>query len=273
MCQLLGMNSSKPAALGFSFAGFAQRGGRTGEHKDGWGIAYHDPDRCHLITDQLASSDSPLARQVSQAPQRSRNVLAHIRKATQGLPSPDNSHPFTRLLWGRTWSFAHNGNLEAFHPLLDGAFRSIGQTDSERAFCFLLTRLQARFPARAPGRADLFAAIADIAASVARYGSFNFLLSDGEVLFAHCSTHLHYVVREYPFRRAHLIDCNVAINFGQHNHLDDRMSVIATTPLTTGEAWHAFAPGELKMFAHGAPCAVGDAAATAPACMGLAISY
>ena len=32
MCQLLGMNSSKPAALDFSFAGFAERGGRTGEH-------------------------------------------------------------------------------------------------------------------------------------------------------------------------------------------------------------------------------------------------
>ena len=41
MCQLLAMNSSKPAALGFSFAGFTERGGRTGEHRDGWGIAFH----------------------------------------------------------------------------------------------------------------------------------------------------------------------------------------------------------------------------------------
>jgi hypothetical protein len=29
------MNSSKPAAVDFSFAGFAERGGPTGQHKDG----------------------------------------------------------------------------------------------------------------------------------------------------------------------------------------------------------------------------------------------
>ncbi len=268
MCQLLGMNSSKPAGVGFSFAGFARRGGCTDEHKDGWGIAFHDAAGCHLITDLLASSDSPLARQVLQAPQRARNVVAHIRKATQGATAPENSHPFTRELWGRTWSFAHNGDLKAFYPVLDGPYRSTGQTDSERAFCFLLAELHARFPGGAPGRSTLFLAVADIAANIAGYGSLNFLLSDGEVFFAHCSTHLHYVVREYPFRSAQLVDCDLAINFGQHNHLDDRMAVIATHPLTTGEAWQAFAPGELKMFVHGAPWHELDDAPTV-----LAISY
>ena len=271
MCQLLGMNSSKPAGLGFSFAGFAERGGRTGEHKDGWGIAFHDADGCRLITDQLASSSSPLAQRISQAPQRARNVVAHIRKATQGATAPENSHPFTRELWGRTWSFAHNGDLKDFHPALPGPYRSLGQTDSERAFCLLLTQLQARFPRGAPARPDLFRAVADIAAEIARHGSFNFLLSDGELFFAHCSTKLHYVVREYPFRSAQLIDCDVAIHFGRHNHLDDRMCVIATEPLTTGEAWLAFAPGELKLFAHGAPCPAFDA--PLPAFHGLPISY
>lgn len=98
MCQLLGMNSSKPAGLGFSFAGFAERGGNTDEHRDGWGIAFHDADGCHLITDQLASSTSPVAKHISEAPRRARNVVAHIRKATQGRTSPENSHPFTRVL-------------------------------------------------------------------------------------------------------------------------------------------------------------------------------
>src|SRR5687767_6878895 len=111
MCQLLGMNSSKPAGLGFSFAGFAERGGRTAEHTDGWGIAFHDREGCHLITDLLASADSPLAATISQLPRRARNVIAHIRKATQGRTVPENSHPFTRFLWHKTWSFAHNGDL------------------------------------------------------------------------------------------------------------------------------------------------------------------
>ncbi len=271
MCQLLGMNSSKPAGLGFSFAGFAERGGRTDEHTDGWGIAFHDTDGCRLITDQLASSDSPLARQVRDRQQRARNVVAHIRKATQGATAPENSHPFTRVLWGRTWSFAHNGDLKDFHPPEHGAFRSAGQTDSERAFCHLMTQLAAAFPLGAPAGPALFLAVGEIAAQIARHGSFNFLLSDGDVFFAHCSTQLYYVVREYPFRTAQLIDCDLAINFGQHNHLDDRMSVIATEPLTTGEAWLAFQPGELKMFAHGAPCPAFHAPASP--FQGLPISY
>ncbi len=262
MCQLLGMNSSKPVGVGFSFAGFAQRGGRTDEHKDGWGIAFHDADGCHLVTDQDSASSSPLAADIAQSPRRSRHVVAHIRKATQGPIVPANSHPFTRQLWGRTWSFAHNGDLHDFHPPQSDDYRSVGETDSERAFCYLLARLRERFPLARPPRHLLFAALDELAADVASYGSFNFLLSDGDAFFAHCSTKLHYVVREYPFRSARLADCDLAIDFGRHNHLDDRIAVIATAPLTIDETWHPFVPGELKLFEHGAPCA---AQAAAPA--------
>jgi glutamine amidotransferase len=113
--------------------------------------------------------------------------------------------------------------------------------------------------------------VADIARGIAAYGSFNFILSDGELFFAHCSTALHYVVRAYPFRDARLIDCDMAINFSQHNHLDDRIAVIATAPLTTGEAWTAFEPGEIKMFVHGAPYSPGSEPFSA--LNGLPISY
>lgn len=253
MCQLLGMNSHKPAALGFSFAGFAERGGRTAEHSDGWGIAFHDAAGCHVVGDLQASSVSPLAAQMCQTPRRARNVVAHIRKATQGGTVRENSHPFTRSLWGRSWSFAHNGDLIGFYPEPDAFYRTAGDTDSERAFCHLLACLRARFPNGRPARPDLFDAVAAITARIAAYGSFNYILSDGDIFFAHCSTALHYVVREYPFRDARLIDRDLAINFSQHNHLDDRMAVIATTPLTSGEDWRAFQPGELKLFVNGAP--------------------
>jgi predicted glutamine amidotransferase len=32
----------------------------------------------------------------------------------------ENTHPFVRELWGRYWVFAHNGDLEGFHPRLHG---------------------------------------------------------------------------------------------------------------------------------------------------------
>lgn len=266
MCQLLAMNSSKPAALGFSFEGFAERGGRTGEHKDGWGIAFHTNDGCQLYTDHQSAVASELAAAIKQNPIKAKNIVAHIRKATQGRIAIENSHPFTRRLWGRDWSFAHNGDLKTFAPPPDHHYVCAGDTDSERAFCHLLAGLRARFPAQAPARAELFAALGALAADIARHGSFNFILSDGEALYAYCSTHLHYVVREYPFSVAKLIDCALSIDFSKHNHLDDRISVIATHPLTSDEPWIAFAAGELKMFVDGAPCAAAapDGAATQP---------
>ena len=48
MCQLLGMNCNTPTDVTFSFSGFAQRGGRTDHHADGWGIAFHSGKRCRL---------------------------------------------------------------------------------------------------------------------------------------------------------------------------------------------------------------------------------
>ncbi|CDG82526.1 class II glutamine amidotransferase [Janthinobacterium agaricidamnosum] len=251
MCQLLAMNSSKPAALGFSFEGFAERGGRTGEHKDGWGIAFHSSEGCTLYTDHLSSIDSPLAATIRDNPVKAKTIVAHIRKATQGRIALENSHPFIRELWGKTWSFAHNGDLKTWQAPADAAYLAHGDTDSERAFCHLLAGLRQRFPDRQPSRDILFEAIAGIATDIAGHGTFNFLLSDGDTLFAHCSTHLHYVVREYPFSVAKLIDCERSIDFRKHNHLDDRIAVIATHPLTSNEQWIAFAPGELKMFVGG----------------------
>ncbi len=240
------MSSNKPAAVDFSFTGFARR---SVEHCDGWGIALHTADQCQLFTDALACSESLLARQLSEAPIKARNVVAHLRKATQGRVSLENSHPFTRQLWGQTWSFAHNGDLKLFHPK-PSLYAPWGDTDSELAFCYLLSELAQRFENRPP-RHQLFAALHRLASEIAEYGSFNFILSNGELLFAHCSTDLHLVQRQYPFSVAQLVDCDVSIDFNKHNHLDDRMTVIATQPLTSNERWVRFAPGELKCFVQG----------------------
>jgi len=249
MCQLLAMSSHHPAALDFSFTGFIERGGRTGEHKDGWGIAFHTPGGCRLYTDYLPSIDSPLAEQFKHSQIKARGVVAHIRKATQGRVSLENSHPFTRELWGQTWSFAHNGDLKLYDPK-PALYAPWGDTDSERAFCHLLSGLAARFDQQ-PERHELYAALAEMAATIAGHGPFNFILSNGDLLFAHCSTELHVVVRAYPFSVAHLVDCALSMDFSRYNQRDDRIAVIATQPLTSNEQWTRFAQGELKLFERG----------------------
>ncbi len=251
MCQLLAMNCNTPTDVTFSFAGFAQRGGRTDHHSDGWGIAFFEGKGVRLFLDPQPSAQSPVAELVRNYPIHSLNVIAHIRKATQGIVSLENTHPFQRELWGRYWVWAHNGNLPQFLPQLDGSFLPVGNTDSERIFCWLLQSLRSRFGDTAPARDTLFAALHELIYPLSGMGIFNFLLSNGEWLIAHCSTELTYLVRRAPFNLAHLKDEDVTVDFSQVTTPDDRVAVIATQPLTDNENWITMRPGSLWLFDQG----------------------
>lgn len=250
MCQLLGMNCNTPTDVMFSFAGFAQRGGRTDHHADGWGIAFFEGQGLRHFVDHQPACDSPVAELIRRYPIRSENVIAHIRKATQGEVSLRNCHPFVRELWGRYWVFAHNGDLKGFEPRLHSHFRPVGSTDSERAFCWILQEL-AKSHAGVPSIQELTITLRELAARIAVHGTFNFLLSNGQALWAHASTNLHCVERRHPFTQAQLADEDLSVDFSAHTTPQDRVAAIVTAPLTTNEAWTAFAPGELKVFVDG----------------------
>ena len=247
MCQLLGLNANTPTDLVFSFTGFAHR---AAEHKDGFGIAFFEGPGVRLFVDHQSATVSPVAEMVRRYPIRSRHIVTHIRKATQGRVALENTHPFMRELWGRYWVFAHNGNLVDFHPKLHANFHPVGDTDSERAFCWLLQEL-AKNHASLPSVEHLTQTLAELAAFPARHGTFNFLLSNGEALWAHCSTQLHYVERAHPFPSAQLQDADVTVDFSAHTTPSDRVAVVVTQPLTTNEAWRAMGPGEMAVFVDG----------------------
>ena len=251
MCQLLGLNANTPTDLVFSFTGFSTR---ASEHKDGFGIAFFEGAGVRLFVDAQDARDSPVAEMVRRYPIKSCSILAHIRKATQGGVALENTHPFARELWGRYWVFAHNGNLADYAPRLHASFRPVGQTDSERAFCWLMQEL-AKAHASLPPVAELTATLRELARVPAAHGSFNFLLSNGQALWAHCSTRLHHLVRQAPFRSARLQDEDVSVNFAEATTPSDRVAVVVTEPLTLDETWAAFEPGELKVFVDGAPVA------------------
>lgn len=253
MCQLLGMNCNVPTDIVFSFTGFATRGGLTDEHKDGWGIAFFEGAGVRLFVDHQSAITSPVADLIKSYPIKSKHVIAHIRKATQGHVALENCHPFVRELWGRYWVFAHNGDLKKFSPMLDGTFKPVGTTDSELAFCYLLQQLRKQFGDVAPPLHTLRSAIAALTTEIASYGVFNMMLSDGSALFAHCSTRLHYIVRQHPFNQARLSDEDLSVDFSTVTTPNDRVAIIVTEPLTTNEDWHAFNSGELKVFAEGMP--------------------
>ena len=113
----------------------------------------------------------------------------------------------------------------------------------------------AKAHASVPTIAELTATLRELAPLPAAHGSFNFTLSNGQALWAHCSTHLHHIVRQHPFTRASLQDEDVTVDFAAHTSATDRVAVIVTEPLTKDEAWTKFASGELRVFVDGAPLA------------------
>jgi glutamine amidotransferase len=245
------MNCNVPTDICFSFEGFHKRGGATDHHRDGFGVAFFEGKGCRVFLDSKATVESPVADLVRQYPIHSKNVIAHIRKATQGITALENCHPFQRELWGKYWIFAHNGNLENFQPDGFEYFRPVGQTDSERAFCHVLERLWKAFPGGCPGPEAIFHFLKQVAGEIAGHGLFNFLLSNGEFLIAHCSSNLHYIVRQAPFGDAHLIDQDITVDFSQVAGVNDKVAVIASFPLTDNETWTPMVPGQLVLFREG----------------------
>ena len=247
MCQLLGMNANTPTDVCFSFAGLASR---ADEHKDGFGIAFFEDRGLRTFVDHHSARVSPVAELVKRYPIKSDNVIAHIRKATQGRVALENTHPFVRELWGRYWVFAHNGDLKRFEPRLHAAFRPVGDTDSERAFCWLMQEL-AKAHASVPTVTELTHTLRELMPTIAAHGPFNLLLSNGQALWAHCSTALAWVERAHPFCTATLADNDVTIDLAVLTSVTDRVAVVATEPMTRNEAWHAMRPGELRVFVDG----------------------
>jgi glutamine amidotransferase len=244
------MECNVPTDIVFSFSGLALRGGRKGPHADGWGLALYEGHRARAFLEPAAASHSALAKYVRENPIKTLLAVAHVRKKTRGKVSLANTHPFVRELWGRHFVFAHNGTVRA-RAVPRGRFQPIGDTDSERAFCTLLDRIDHDFDDYPKRPRDLWNAIARYGGEIGQRGTFNFLLGDGEHLYARCATKLCFLVRKAPFKQATLADDDVRVDFADVTTPKDRVAVIATAPLTRDERWTIGKPGEMWVFREG----------------------
>jgi glutamine amidotransferase len=112
-------------------------------HGHGWGVADY-PDGMPIIERQTwaAYHGEHFARKAASV--YAHTVVAHVRRATVGEPSIENTHPFSH---GR-WIFAHNGTIRNFDKVRDLMLGSLdftqrnaihGTTDSEHVFHYLLS--------------------------------------------------------------------------------------------------------------------------------------
>lgn len=262
MCELLGLSSNLPATLSISLERLAEHGAPPMSIRDGWGIAYYDGADVRLIKDAGAANDSDWLRFVSQHDLRSPIVMAHIRKATMGVPSYRNAQPFVREMTGRMHSFAHNGWLPSIFE--ESAFESsrfapVGETDSEQAFCALLDRLSSIWirSGGIPPLEDRLDTVASFAIALRRLGPANFLYSDGDVLFAHgdrrkspvtgkvAAPGLVYLLHECPSTGATITGNGLSVTVA-----DQAVALVASVPLSA-EPWQEMAEGEVTVFRAG----------------------
>ncbi|KZZ59648.1 class II glutamine amidotransferase [Oleiphilus sp. HI0125] len=250
MCELLAMSANVPTDICFSFTGLLQRGGATGPHKDGWGLVFYEANGVREFKDHLPSSESLIARFLQTYPIKSNTVVSHIRQANVGEVSLANTHPFQRELWGKSWTFAHNGQLKEFSQFELTRFRPVGSTDSEHLFCWLMGQLDEHFSC-CPSWQEWVPFVHQCCLKIHEAGIANIILSNGDALFTFCSTKLSWITRRAPFGEAKLADTDVTIDFSNETSENDVVSVVATEPLTVDETWTKLEPGSCCVFVEG----------------------
>jgi glutamine amidotransferase len=251
MCELLGLNANVPTDICFSLAGLMQRGGKTGPHRDGWGIAFYEGRGCRTFLDPEPSSTSKIAGLLKDYPIKSKNVISHIRRGNRGKVSLENTHPFQRVLWKENWCFAHNGEYRGIKTQKLVRFLPVGTTDSEHAFCWLLDKMRSKYKSRPRALKGMFQHISKLCQRLAKKGISNLLFSDSIHLYAYCSTNLYWITRKAPFKKAHLVDEEISIDFKQVTTKKDVVTIIATQPLTKYEKWNKFSKDTFMIFKDG----------------------
>lgn len=253
MCELLGLSANVPTDICFSFSGLVQRGGKTGPHRDGWGISLYEGRGSRSFHDPRPSVASEIAELIQRYSIKSKIVISHIRQANRGKVCLENTHPFNRELWGCDWVFAHNGQLNGIKKKKLKYYLPIGTTDSEYAFCWMLDKIREKY-SKPPAKPEtLWRFIHKLAKEIDELGVFSFLMSDSRYLYVYCTNNMCWITRRHPFGKARLIDTGQIIDFSKETTPKDIVTIIASRALTNNEDWHHMQKGEFAVFKNGLP--------------------
>ncbi len=195
MCELFAMSSRTPTGISFSLEEFASHGAQLRHNRDGWGIAFARDREAVLVKEPKPATDSAWIRFIASQSIETTAALAHVRFATRGEHTMENTHPFRRTLGPRVHLFAHNGTLPGIEKLIDWHemfYQPVGETDSELVFCLLLSRLSPLYAEQeTPSLKSRFDVFSSLCSDMKTIGPSNFLYYDGEVLFAHADKRIY----------------------------------------------------------------------------------
>ncbi len=246
MCRLFGLHAGVDPVSATFWLLDAPDSLREQSHRepDGAGIGVFDADGRPVLDKQpiAAWEDAEFARDARAA--RSRTFIAHVRYASTGAHTVENTHPFAqdgRLL-------AHNGafgGLQQLDAVLEQqgvADLVAGQTDSERMFALITAH------ARRNGgdvSAAIVSAVSWIAAELPLF-AVNLLLATPDDLWAlrYPATHELYIL-ERPAIDQHLEVRTRRIHTRSHELAGRPSVVFASEPMDGETGWRLMDPGEL----------------------------
>lgn len=264
MCRLYSLSANEPTKVECTLV-YAQNALlrqsradlRGKDHSDGWGIACYRGG-VPQVERRATAAHGDIHFSTTAERVYSTKVVAHVRRATVGQPSLENTHPFTH----GPWTFAHNGTLRGMDRLEEQLLRETpeklrllraGSTDSELIFYWLLGRMQARGQSSGEACAELEGladAVGDGVAALARRADavdgerpsrLNLMLTDGRVLVASRWNNSLFFVRRRGVR-----DCEICgIPHVVHDEaVDYRAVVLASEPISS-EVWEEVPEGTI----------------------------
>jgi glutamine amidotransferase len=175
MCRLFGMLATEPVTAQFWLLGATDSVvDQSYRNPDGTGLAHYMGPRPVVEKHPIAAhEDREFAADARSA--HSHLFVAHVRHATRGEPRPENTQPFSR----DKLVFAHNGTIDGLEDLPESLGLFLGETDSERYLALLHHHIR-----EARDTITGIQKTIDWIKENCTYTSLNFLLADGDSLYA-----------------------------------------------------------------------------------------
>ena len=179
MCRIFGCVAAEPVSIRHELLEAENPMVRQSqEHDSGWGMAVYervagsaDPE---LVRFPLAAHADGQFQAATDMRGRIFNV--HVRRATMGGLTLENTHPFSL----GAYSFCHNGTVIEYPRLQEPGMRAAeGDTDSEVLFNLLMHGFDPADPV------ECLRATIRKAVERSPFSGLNFLFSDGERLYAY----------------------------------------------------------------------------------------
>lgn len=218
-----------------------------------WGLVQYEGSEALCLKESAARPGSVGQRALSQWDRAVYHSLFAASSTASSRRDLSRQGPYVREMAGHHHFFLHEGRLPGIEetyrfPL--GSFSPLGESDSERAFCALLSRNQIIWKDGRPERIVRLSIVTDFASRIAPLGAAPFIYSDGDYLYVHSDRRLidgavrpGFYVLETNTRHA-LKDVTLQSSDAAP------LVLISDRPLSDGE-WRPMSDGEVLMIRQG----------------------